>query len=151
MVRDDELLGRTGEGGGMRGGCDVRSRRRDARCDDDDGRETSKRKRGGGHVCAARNASDALLLRGNADPSLGMATHRHRRRGLRVGVVLMRRHGTRRGHHHRVRHGMLHCSKITISHHWLSCGHQVIRDWRTLRALVVVIGMRVRWDRGRGH
>ena len=134
----------------MRGGCDVRSRRRDARCDDDDGRETSKRKRGGGHVCAARNASDALLLRGNADPSLGMATHRHRRRGLRVGVVRMGR--TMLVHYHLVRrHGMLHCSKITVSHHGLSYGHQVIGDWRTLRALLVIVGVSVRRDRSRGH
>ncbi len=81
---------------------------------------------------------------------LGVATHLHRLRGLPVGVVRMG-DVPRRGHHHRVRHGMLHCSKITISHHELSCGHQVIGDWRTLRALVVVVGMRVRRYRGRRH
>ncbi len=69
--------------------------------------------------------------------TLRVTAHLNRRR-LRVGVVLMRR--ARRRHHHRVRNGMLHCSKITISYR-LPLGYQVIGH--TLRTLVVIVGVRV--------
>ena len=78
------------------------------------------------------------------------AAHGDGRGRLRVGVVRMR-DGARGRHHHRIRYRVLHCSKITVSHHGLSCGHRVIGDGRTLRALVVVVGVGVGRDGSRRH
>ena len=87
--------------------------------------------------------------RASSDLRVVHAAHGDRRR-LPVGVVRMRDR-TGRGHHHRVRHGMLHCSDMSVSHQRLSCWHQVIGNWRTLRALVVVVGVCVGGNRGRRH
>ena len=123
------------------------------RCTTTEGRRRVGRQRKTS-TTVVRHTHDAL--RTNAGGSSGSggscvahAAHGHGRR-LRVGVVRMR--GSGRGHHHGVRHGVLHCSEVmAVSHHVLSCGHQVIGNWRTLRALVVVVGVGVRGDRGGRH
>ena len=129
--------------GGRCGG----SVRQTARCDDVcvcDGRSRQ--------VAAADVRARAARAPSSAGLGMADAAHLNGRRGrLRVRVVPVGRDGAGGRHHHRVRHCMLHCSKITISHHGLSSRHQVIRDRRTLRALVVVVWVCVGGDGRRGH
>ena len=106
-----------------------------------------------GHPAADNNGSPSLNARS------GVPAHRHRRGRLPRGVVRMGRDaaGAGRGHHHRVRHRVLHCrGKIAVSRWCRECalalGGQVrIGRRRTLRALVVVVWVRVRRDRRGRH
>lgn len=85
---------------------------------------------------------------------LSVVAHLHRRGRLPGGVVRMGRDatGARRRHHHLVRHRVLHWRRgnreVAVSESLWAHG---IRDGRTLRALVVVVWVRVRGNRRRRH